>query len=161
MRDKAEQLVGKHADMILRLSYTYLKSTHDAKDICQDVLVKLLTREAPFANDEHERAWVVRFTINACKNLLASATRTRTVALDEAAAIPAPDEPSGEVWDAVNELPAEQREAVYLHYYEGYRIADIAAFTGKSEAAIAKSLSRARAKLRTMLEGEEYGIHVS
>ena len=39
---EAERLVRTYADLILRLSYTYLKSTHDAEDICQNVLIKLL-----------------------------------------------------------------------------------------------------------------------
>ena len=167
MREHAEQLVEAYADLILRLSYTYLKSTHDAQDICQDVLLKLLTTQTRFESPEHERAWVIRVTINACKNHLASAPRTRIVALDEAQAMASPDtlgdaldDGGSDVLAAVNQLSADQREAVFLHYYEGYRIADIAKLTGKSEAAVAKSLSRARGKLRTILEGDDDGFHV-
>lgn len=163
MREHAERLVEAYADLILRLSYTYLKSTHDAQDICQDVLLKLLTTQKRFESSEHERAWVIRVTINACKNHLASAPRTRIVALDEAQAMASPDaldDGESDVLAAVNQLPADQREAVFLHYYEGYRIAEIAALTGKSEAAVAKSLSRARDKLRTILEGDDNGFHV-
>lgn len=163
MREHAERLVEAYADLILRLSYTYLKSTHDAQDICQDVLLKLLTTQKRFESSEHERAWVIRVTINACKNYLASAPRTRIVALDEAQAIASPDaldDGESDVLAAVNQLSADQREAVFLHYYEGYRIAEIAALTGKSEAAVAKSLSRARDKLRTILEGDDNGFHV-
>ena len=53
--------------------------------------------------------------------------------------------------DAVARLPHDQREAVYLHYYEGYRISEIASLVGASEAAVTKRLSRARAALRHML----------
>ena len=42
-RTEAERLVQTYSDMILRLSYTYLKSTQDAEDICQTVFLKLLT----------------------------------------------------------------------------------------------------------------------
>lgn len=156
MRERAEQVVEEYSDLILRLSWTYLKSTHDAKDICQDVLLKLLSREDAFESPEHERAWVIRVTINACKNYLKSAARTRSVPLDEAAELSSPETPEvlgNEVMDAVNSLPIDQREAVFLHYYEGYRIADIAQITGASDAAVAKRLSRARMKLHTILEG--------
>lgn len=149
--------------MVLRLGYTYLKSTHDAKDICQDVLLKLLTCRTAFESKEHERAWVVRVTINTCKNWLASSARARTTSLDQAAEAAAPETDAGvdsAVLAAVNELPESQREAVYLHYYEGYKIAEIAALTGRSEDAVAKNLSRARHRLRTMLEGDDDGFQV-
>lgn len=158
MREHAEQLVAAYADLILRLSYTYLRSTHDAQDICQDVLLKLLTTQKRFESPEHERAWVVRVTINTCKNHLAAASRTRSATLDEAHGLAAPEALDNDVLDAVNQLSADQREAIFLHYYEGYRIAEIARMVGKSEAAVAKSLSRARFKLKEMLEGDGNGI---
>ena len=88
--ERARELVDRYADTILRLSYTYLKNTHDAQDICQDVLVKLLTEPRTFESPDHERAWVLRVTANACKDLLKSAWRKRTCGLDESLEVPAP-----------------------------------------------------------------------
>ena len=68
----ARRAVDLYSDLILRLSYTYLKSTHDAEDICQTILMKLLMRPGGFENVEHEKAWVVRATANACKDILRS-----------------------------------------------------------------------------------------
>lgn len=150
---EAERLVGAYADLILRLSYTYLKSTHDAEDICQTVLLKLMGAPARFEGPEHERAWVVRTTANACKDVLRSGHRRRTVGLEAAPDAAAPEEPESEVVDAVMALPCKYREAIYLHYYEGYSIREIAELTGRSESAVSAHLSRGRAKLRTMLEG--------
>ena len=45
---RAEYLAQTYADAILRLSYTYLKNTHDAQDVCQTVFVKLLTEPRDF-----------------------------------------------------------------------------------------------------------------
>ena len=59
---EARRLVGTYSSLILRLSFTYLKSTHDAQDICQNVLMKLIERQEPFCSTEHEKAWVVRAT---------------------------------------------------------------------------------------------------
>ncbi|WP_302319935.1 RNA polymerase sigma factor [Gordonibacter pamelaeae] len=150
---EAERLVGAYADLILRLSYTYLKSTHDAEDICQTVLLKLMGAPARFEGPEHERAWVIRTTANACKDVLRSGHRRRTVGLEAAPDAAAPEEPESEVVDAVMALPRKYREAIYLHYYEGYSIREIAKLTGRSESAVSAHLSRGRAKLRTMLEG--------
>ena len=150
---EAERLVETYADLILRLSYTYLKSTHDAEDICQTVLLKLMGAPARFEGPEHERAWVIRTTANACKDVLRSGHRRRTVGLEAAPDAAAPEEPESEVVDAVMALPCKYREAIYLHYYEGYSIREIAKLTGRSESAVSAHLSRGRAKLRTMLEG--------
>ena len=153
---EAERLVDAYSDLILRLSYTWLKSTQDAEDICQTVLLRLLTGETAFQSREHEKAWVVRTTINACKDELRS-FRRRAAPLDEAAGAAAPEPPRSEVLEAVMALPEKYREAIYLFYYEGYSIDEIAALTGRSGAAVSAHLSRGRKKLKTMLEGERYG----
>lgn len=151
---QAQRLVAAYADMILRLSYTYLGSTADAEDICQTVLLRVMTKAPHFSSSEHERAWVIRTTINACKDLLRSAARRTTVALEAAGETAAPEPPDGTVADAVSHLPRDQREAIHLHYYEGYSIAEIASLVDASEAAVTKRLSRARQTLKQVLGGQ-------
>ena len=153
---EAERLVYTYSDLILRLSYTYLKSTHDAEDICQTVFLKLLTSGQTFASPAHEKAWIIRTTANACKDALRSTFRRRTVAHEAAAATAAPEAPDSAVLEAVMALPENYREAVYLHYFEGYSVREIAGLLGRSEAAVTAHLSRGRHKLRTTLGGEYY-----
>ncbi len=153
---EAERLVNTYSDLILRLSYTYLKSTQDGEDIVQTVLLKLLTGDRAFDSPEHEKAWVIRAAVNACKDEL-RAYRRRAAPLEDAEQAPAPEPPRSDVLDAVMELPEKYREAIYLFYYEGYSIDEIAALTGRSGAAVSAHLSRGRKKLKTMLEGERYG----
>ena len=153
-RQEADRLVNTYSDLILRLSYTYLKSTQDAEDICQTVFLKLLSVGETFQSREHEKAWVVRTAINACKDEL-RAFRRRAVPLEAVPEAPAPEPPRSDVLEAVAALPGKYREAVYLFYYEGYSIGEIAALTGRSEAAVSAHLSRGRKKLRTMLGGNE------
>ena len=153
---EAERLVYTYSDLILRLSYTYLKSTHDAEDICQTVFLKLLTSGQTFDSPAHEKAWIIRTTANACKDVLRNTFRRRTVALEAAATTAAPDAPDSAVLEAVMTLPENYREAVYLHYYEGYSVREIAGLLGRSEAAVTAHLSRGRQKLRTTLGGEYY-----
>ena len=61
-RADAERLVQTYSDLILRLAYTYLKSTHDAEDICQNIFLKLLTGGQTFDSPAHEKAWIIRAT---------------------------------------------------------------------------------------------------
>lgn len=152
---EARRLVDAYADLILRLSYTYLKSAQDGEDICQTVLLKLLTGGEAFDSPEHEKAWVIRATVNACKDEL-RAFRRRAVPLEDAPEPAAPEPPQSEVLDAVMALPEKYREAVYLFYYEGYSVKEIGALTGRSEAAVSAHLSRGRKKLRELLGGQEY-----
>lgn len=155
----AERLVQTYADTILRLCYTYLHSTADAEDVCQETLIKLLQRSESFNSAEHERAWVIRIAINACKDMLRRDGKVVSLEPDEADELAAPayvDEAqqiaqNQSVLEAVMSLPLVYREAVYLHYYEGLRIAQTAELLGVSESAVSQRLSRARKQLKTIL----------
>ncbi len=155
-RAEAERLVENYSDLILRLSYTYLKSTEDAKDICQTVFLKLLEKPQAFDSPEHERAWIIRTAINQCKDLLKSHWRRTTVDLEAARTVPAPEAEEGSLLAAVELLPPKYRAVIYLYYYEGYSAKEIAQLMGETPAAVATQLSRGREKLRTHLEQEGF-----
>ena len=157
-----ERLVRAYADLVLRVCYTYLRSTADAEDVCQDTLVKLICRDEPFRDPGHERAWVIRVAINACRSLLRNRGAHPTVGLDavpEPATAQTPDEDAlrqrdERVLAAVMALPLPQREAVYLHYYEGYPTREVALIVGATDEAVRQRLSRARAALRDNMKGD-------
>ena len=151
---QARRLVNTYADTILRISYQYLKQTCDAEDICQTVFLKYLTSNPEFDSIEHEKAWIIRTAINACKDHLKSAFFRRTVSIDEAAEIAAPQEPESEVLEALKTLPENYRVSLYLHYYEQYSAKEIAQVMGKTEATVTQYLSRGRRKLRERLSDE-------
>lgn len=155
MRGDAEagRVVDEYSDLVLRLACSYLHSPHDAADVCQNVLLKLLMRDEPFDDPAHERAWVVRVAVNECKDALVKAERVRTVSLDAELELEEPSGESGqsEMLEAVHQLPSEQATAVFLRYFEGYKVHEIAVMTGKSEAAVSMSLTRARRNLRDLL----------
>lgn len=153
-RSEAVRLVETYTPLIMRIGYTYLHSKEDAEDLCQETLVKLVGRGEAFVDADHEKAWVVRVAINRCKDVLKSASRNRTVALDEACDRPALPEEGCDIVEAVAALPEAYREPIFLHYCEGYKIAEIARLVGKSESAVAKNLSRGREMLRAALGGE-------
>lgn len=163
---EANRLVATYADTILRVSYTYLHNTQDAEDICQEVLLKALGRTKSFESAEHERAWIIRVAVNAAKDLLRRQTGRDTVALDEIGEPTAPQRATEHelevrakgILERVMALPLEYREAIYLHYYEGYSIKQIAAIVHASESAVATRLSRGRSKLRPALEGVRHEL---
>lgn len=151
---QAKRLVDLYADMILHISYSYLRQTYDAEDICQTVFLKILTNDLRFDTVEHEKAWIIRTTVNACKDYRKSAFFQRTVPLDEAAAMAAPQEPKTGVLEGLKSLPEKYRVPLYLFYYENYTSKEIGDVLGVKEAAIAARLSRGRKMLRSYLEKE-------
>lgn len=155
LNQRAEYLAQTYADAILRLSYTYLKNTQDAQDICQTVFVKLLTEPREFESPEHERAYVLRMAANACKDILKSPWRKKTCGLEACMELPAPEEADGSLLAAVNSLPPHYRAVIYLYYYEGYQAAEIGTILGVPTATVHTRLARGRAKLRELLGGTD------
>lgn len=151
---QARRLVQLYSDKILRLSYSYLKHTQDAEDICQTVFLKYLTLQPEFESPEHEKAWILRTTVNACKDLLRSAFFRRTAPLEDAAFIAAPAAGDSELLDAMNALPKDYRVILHLFYYEEYSAQEIARILGKSRNSVEQYLSRGRKKLRMNLTRE-------
>ena len=144
----AARLVETYSDRLLRLAYSILNSVPDAQDVCQEVLLKRLEYPGAFENEKHEQAWMVRVTVNACKNVRRSPWRTRTVGLD-AVAEPAAFQPE--------RLPAKYREVLVLYYYLGYDTNEIGEILGLRADAVRTRMSRARMKLKHVLEGLGYG----
>ena len=147
-----------YSAMVLRLCGVYLKNDADAEDIFQTVFLKYALREREFENAEHEKAWFIRVTVNACKDLLKSVFRSRTVSLNELPDYLAELSPERvAVMEAVWALPRAYREIIYLHYYEGYTAPEIAGILKKNPNTVYTHLARARARLRESLGGELIG----
>ncbi len=154
-RQEAETLVERWADTVLRVAYTWTGNPQDAQDVCQTVLLKLLTRPERFPDPNRQRAFVLRVTVNCCKDLKKSAWARRRVSLEAAAdaAVTMPESGESPVLEAVLALPEKYRQAVYLRYYEEYGVDEIAALMGCRPAQVSTYLYRGKAKLRTMLGG--------
>ena len=159
MRSEREtnEAIERYGDTVRRLCMLHLKNEADTQDIFQTVFLKYLLYTADFESREHEKAWFIRVTINACRDVLKSVFRRRTVSLEEVRDLPAPEGEGGEVLRAVLSLPRKYREVVYLHYYEGYTAPEIGDILGRNVNTVYTDLTRAREKLRTMLGGEADG----
>ena len=152
------QAIELHADTVKRLCMVYLKNNADAEDIFQTVFLKYALSDAAFESPEHESAWIVRVTINACKDLLRSVFRRKTVSLDQVAGLPEIADPvHREVLEAVLSLPEKYRVAIYLHYYEGYTAPEIGKITGRNVNSVYTLLNRGKRMLKEALEDEGIG----
>lgn len=153
----ARRLVETYSDQLLRLGYSLLNSVPDAQDVCQEVLLKRLDYAGTFESQAHERAWLVRVTINACKNLRRRLWRRRTAALDDVPEQPAFQPEEGGVLEEVQRLPLPDRQVLVLYYYMGYDTNEIGQLLGLRPDAVRARMKRARQKLKAGLEELGYG----
>ena len=153
---EVNRAIEKYADMIRRICLIHLQNSADTEDIFQTVFLKYVLRSVPFESEEHEKAWLIRVTINACRDLRRSFFKSRTVSLEDLIEMPAPMLQSNrEVLEAVLSLPKKYKDVVYLHYYEGYSAVEIAGILHKNVNTVYTHLSRAKAELKKMLGGDE------
>lgn len=149
--------IDRYADTVRRLCMIQLKNYADTEDIFQNVFLKYALSSRSFESPEHEKAWFIRVTINACKDLIKSFFRSRTVSLDQPMEQPGQLlEDHREVLEAVISLPRKYREVIYLHYYEGYTAPQISEILGKNTNTVYTLLARSKNLLKERLGGDAH-----
>lgn len=148
------RVVEQYSPMLLHLALTRVSCTADAEDVVQEVFLKLLTAQPRFRDGDHERAWLIRATINRAIDLRRTAA-SKALPLEDAeeAAAPGPEAP--QLLSAVQALPEKYSTVIHLYYYEGYNIWEIAKLLGLPAPTVGTRLSRGRAKLKELLKEED------
>lgn len=148
-----EQALEVYGDMVVRAAFGMVKNRQDAEDIAQEVFLTLVRKAPRFENAAHQKAWLLRATINRSKSHLTSAWMRHRADLEDT--LPAPFTPQENiVLDAVAELPLKYRQVVYLHYIEGYTAAEIGRLLQRNPNTVLSQLARARTRLQQTLKGE-------
>ena len=151
--NRLEELVEKYENTLFRTALAILGDVQEAEDAVQDAFLRYLEKCPELRDGEHEKAWLLKVTANRCKSILR--TRRRHPAVELLDVYPAPEQDSRELVEAILSLPANQRAAVHLHYYEGYTSEEIGAILGQRPGTVRSHLSRAREALRRYLSDEE------
>ena len=139
---------------VWNVSFTLLRDRAETEDCVQDVFLQLIRRAPVFENPEHERGWLILTAKNLAKNRLAHWWRKRED-LDEALEIGVSDpEPDGTL-SLLLSLPEKDRLALYLYYYEGYAVREIASLLGWKISTVRSRLARARKNLKSLMGGIE------
>ncbi len=156
---ETERVVGAYKDMIAHIALHYLQSWPDAEDVTQDVFIKWATKGKTFADEDHEKAWFIRVTVNLCKDQLRSARRKHTVLRDDLPPVSRQsDDASHSLLREVLSLPPDYRLVIYLHYYEGYTLREIAGYLHKSENTIQTRHQRAKELLKSSMGETHDGL---
>jgi RNA polymerase sigma-70 factor (ECF subfamily) len=158
-----ENLIRQYGNDVLRTAYMYVKDSHTAEDIFQEVFIKVNQKLSTFEGNSSIKTWIMRITINTCKDYLKSAWNRRVIPMmeyQEDQIISDTDFDSVESQDtndiiktAVLSLPAKYKDVVLCVYYNEMTIAEAAIVLRVAEGTVKSRLSRARQKLKSTLEG--------
>ena len=141
----------KYIDTVYRVAFSMLRNPHDADDVTQDVFLKLYTARVEFQSEDHVKNWLMKVTVNACRNVFRMPWR-RAKDIEEYAQTLGFESPEQtDLFLAVNSLEQKYRIAVHLYYFEGYSVKEIGKILGVSENTVSTRLARARGKLRSIL----------
>lgn len=156
-KERLEQIFRDYYQLIYRVAFSQVKNHADAEDITQEVFLKIIRHDMRYQSMEHERAWIVRVTINLCRDLLKSKWHKTSVSMEEVSeAQRGSCENFTEIQDdmmwAVLQLPEKYRNCLYLFYYEDYSIKEIAQSLEMSENTVKTNLKRGRQALKEFLE---------
>lgn len=138
-----------YSEMIYRIAYTVLKSKSDAEDTLQEFLIKYVTTNKKFKDEEYKKRWLIRVTLNMSYNLKKSAWKRHTVPLEDE--IKFEHKYQDEIFDIIERLDKKYKDVVCLYYYEDVPIKEISKILIISEDNVRKRLSRARKKLELLL----------
>jgi len=145
-----EDAIEHFSDTIYRVAMNMLKNEPDTHDVFQEVFLRFVKHKKKFESLEHAKAWFIRVTINCCKDFFRK--QKNHYDLDSAIDIQATSEKQYGMTEYVGELPEMYRIVIHLHYYEQYKISEIAGILKENENTIKTRLSRGRKILKEKWE---------
>ena len=147
-KEQFVQQARQYMDMIFRLAFSWLKSQADADDVTQTVLLRLYESDKEFDSDDHLKHWLIRVTVNECRKHWRSPWSRTEDYMDYAGSLVFEEPQYNDLFDAIMALDAKYRIVIYLYYYEGYSIEEIAGLLNQPRGTIGTRLKRASEKLK-------------
>lgn len=150
-----QTLFREYMPSVYRMAFSYLKNHPDSEDVTQEAFLRLAQSGKRFSDRRQVQAWLIVTAANLSKDLLRRSHR-KDLPLERAAdKAAAPAEKSG-ILAAVLALPEKYKTVIYLHYYEGYSVEELAKILRRPIGTVKTWLRRGRESLRESL-GEEGG----
>lgn len=158
-QDETLKLYETYCDMVYRICFLYLKNQQDAKDAVQETFLRLIKHPKKFENEAHAKSWLIVTASNYCKDVLKSFWHRKQVdgesfLLTEFSSnndVPSNQELLDEVLYAVMRLPDQYKTIIYLYYYEGYQLGEIANILHVNPSTLRSRFAKAKLILRDTL----------
>lgn len=158
-----EELMREYGNDVLRTAYLYINDMSAAEDIFQEVFIKVNKSIYAFRGESNIKTWIIRITINQCKDYLKSAYQQKVVPMmefredsiitDDISDEAEKKEEAETVREAVQNLPEHYREVVLCVYYQEMSMKEAADALNLPEGTVKSRLLRAKEKLKCYLEG--------
>ena len=153
--DDIDTVIDRYSSMVYKIALTNMKSKFDAEDIFQEVFLRYMKNNRPFASEEHRKAWLIRVTVNCCKSAYI-APWNDNISLDDIGEVADTfSQTDKEVYKEILKLPIDFKTVIILFYYEDMSVSEIAKTLKLTAGAVKMRLSRARNLLKLNLEAEE------
>ena len=154
-----EILFERYSDMAYRIAVSYGNNIQMAQDVVQEVFLRVLQKKPQFVSAEHEKAWIIRVTVNCCKSMMSSAWMRRTRPLEDAEQVFTffDYKEENELYESLMKLPAKYRIVLYLRYYEEYSVKEIASILHMMPNTVSARLLRAKKMLKQEINKEMEG----
>lgn len=150
MDENVENIVREYSSTVYKIAMSILMNKEDAEDAFQEVFIKLFDKAPKFESETHRKSWIIRVTINMCKDMLRKKKNHREEEIyDE---IPELEKERDETFEKVMQLKEKYKVVIYLYYYEGYQISEISTILATNESTIKSQLVKARELLKNMLK---------
>lgn len=146
-----DYIVDKYSTMVYKLAFARTRNKENADDIFQEVFLRYIRKKPKFENENHEKAWFIRVTINCSKTLFSFINRESHEELNEN--ISNSEDPEAIMEEFLEKLSPEYRTVIHLFYYEGYSTLEISKILNKKESTVRMQLTRARRNLKDIMEG--------
>lgn len=145
----AERAVREYGNSLFRLCSVMTGNREDADDAVQECFLRYIEKAPDFNDAEHEKAWLLKVSANICKDILRHRKHGSFVSLDEIRNL-GTSEDNAQILGLLVSLEEKYRIIIHLHYVEGYKLKEISALLGISEASAKKRLQRGRDALREL-----------
>lgn len=151
---RIEHIVDEYGDMLFRISLLTLCNKQDAQDAVQETLLRYMEQRQGFRDEEHVKAWLIRVTVNVCRDMKRFQMRHPQISFDDLQEFYM-TEKEFTIIEEVVKLPTKLKDVIYLYYIEGYKTVEIARILHLSESVVRKRMQRGREQLKLQcLEGE-------
>ncbi len=149
-----QSLYQAYLPSVYRAAYTYMHNSFDSEDAAQEAFLRLARFRGSFDDERQIKAWLIVTVSNVCKDMLRSRSR-RDTSLEELREQASAETGGSALLETVRKLPPRYRAVVFLYYYEGYSVKEIAKAMHQPEGTVKSWLHRARQELKERLEVNE------
>ena len=152
MEEKFNKYINLFYRDVYRLAFSYTLNYADSKDIVQETFIKLYKNMNKFKEntDVEIKRWLMVVVSNNCKDYLKSFWKRKVKNLaEENQSFVNYDK---EILDMLQQLDKKYRIPLFLYYYEGYKISEIAKILREKESTIKMRLANGKKMLKKEME---------